>query len=279
MSNQSNVPAGFDPAVAIFMAKASAAVYDSPLGSLAAFRNQFKFEHPTSVTTIAINHKTDSLALTIEHDGNLYIIFRGTRSLKNLITDLDVEMVELDPPMYVTKRHGIKVHKGFWLALNSVWVELIQIIRSYIYNAAITPHTIILAGHSLGAAMAAECAAYIWNAFHVRSIGYTFGQPRVGNAKWRDFFHYCFPRWYRMIHCNDVVCRIPAMLRLYYQTEIEMFFDNADGLHVNWPWYKKLPSDIRGLCRHHWIDPDELLADHHVSTYVALLDGKWGKAA
>lgn len=279
MSNQppEQLPMGFDTATAIFMARASDAVYDMPPGTLLQFTNEFRFEHPGCEIHVIPSALTDSLCLTIESGDVLYVIFRGTRSLKNLITDLEAEIIPIGYPKFILPVPDTKVHRGFQIALDSLWPDLLPIINAYVYNAQIIPHKIIISGHSLGAGIGAECAGYIWEKFRFSPIGYTFGQPRVGNAAWRKFFEFAFPDWFRMVHCNDVVCRIPAILRLYRQTGIEMFFDNADALHVDWPWWKKLPSDIRGICRHRWIDVDVLLADHHMDSYVKLLERKWAR--
>lgn len=280
------LPTGFNPVLALELAAGSRAVYDLPQYSLQAYLDAKKFRYPGMKYGTVADGMTDSFALWMVIDGVLHIIFRGTRSLKNALEDMDVRMVRPGLREFSIGRPGLKIHQGFHEATMALWQGgLREAVREYMFRVESTdgsasrpylPYRIVISGHSLGAAEAAVCAAFIYEEFRLHAVGYTFGQPQVGNRAWRAAFEQTFPFWYRMIHSNDIVCRIPRLLWFYVQTKTDMFFEFNDRLFVDLHWWLKLPADIRGLCRHRWLNMEVLLEDHHVQNYCDVLERKWG---
>lgn len=103
-------------------------------------------------TQLAIFRQLDTLA----------VVFRGTSSLRDLITDADFKVIKVN---------GFKVHKGFYEAWKSVDTEII----ASLFQPGISH--IIFSGHSLGGALAL-IGGYLLDAEIV-----TFGSPRVLGSK------------------------------------------------------------------------------------------------
>ncbi len=147
----------------------------------------------------------DTQAFHYNDDENNVLIFRGTKELYDLLTDLSAEKV--DYPYAPT--HG-KVHGGFFKGFDCV--------RSQIEDVFNKPEnqkcTTILAGHSLGGALATLAAAFIAEKYHDKPCGkvmvYTYGSPRVGEKKWVEYFNTTRPIiHFRHRHHNDLVPTLP----------------------------------------------------------------------
>jgi hypothetical protein len=102
-------------------------------------------------------------------------------------------------------------------------------VRSVLTNPATADYSLIVTGHSIGAAIATLAAA------ELRSLGYyvdlyTFGSPRVGNAAFVDYVESQSPALgnnYRMTHLNDPVPQIPPTWIGYKHTSPEYWL--SDG--------------------------------------------------
>jgi hypothetical protein len=269
------LPAGFDPTMAIDMACASRAVYDMPLYPLKSYLDSKLVRDPKLQTFKIGDQRDDTFGMAWLTGGRLFIVFRGTQSLRNALEDMDVSMNRIYDTDINYTQPGIKVHRGFLITMNNLWIDTAKAVRAYDALPEDEKNGIIISGHSLAAAQSAICAAFIWSRFKITATGYTFGQPQVGNRAWRKFFNSRFPNWYRMVHCNDIICRIPRLLWFYTQTSIDMFFGLKDGLYLNLPYLRKLPMDFRCMWRHRFFDLDAMLQDHHVQSYVDLLMRKY----
>jgi pimeloyl-ACP methyl ester carboxylesterase len=94
---------------------------------------------------------------------------------------------------------GGKVHRGFRKALDEVWEEL----HAYLAQLKRGGRRIWMTGHSLGAALATLAAD-----LHGEVQGlYTFGSPRVGNARFKEC--YSVRRAYRFVNGSDIVAQLP----------------------------------------------------------------------
>ena len=126
----------------------------------------------------------DTQACVLCLDKYCVLAFRGTESVRDWLTDLDVRQVD-------------GVHEGFNTALDYVWDD--------IEGLDLNGKLLFLTGHSLGAALATLAASRL-------GFGtlYTFGSPRVGDEDFVERFnfeHIC----YRFVNNNDVVTRVPML--------------------------------------------------------------------
>jgi hypothetical protein len=135
--------------------------------------------------------------------------------------------------------------------------------------------TPVFTGHSLGGALAMLAAARAALRFpHC----YTFGQPRLFDCNFRDWYNYrAGPRTWRLVNREDIVPHLPIFsfvppLRLsrpparpsmgegprlgvngfYRHAGNLVLFDNAGGLGINPSWLFSLRSHARGLAADLW---------------------------
>jgi triacylglycerol lipase len=246
-------PLAYHPPTAAFLAAVSAAAYRPDAGAAwLAARG-----HVHAVVQAA---RTDTRA-PIACDGqDCVVAFRGTQDLRNWLTDLDCAFVRME---------NLRVHRGFYKALESVRPDLEAEIEGLRYER------LWLTGHSLGGALAMLCA-HAWGG-QVEGV-YTFGQPRAGDAKFRDNYNARLgARTFRLVHSDDIVARVPWLLGRFRHAGHEIFFPSPPvGRDSVEPWIdrsflQKLPSDLRGLAREWSFGPLALLNDHHINRYLALL--------
>ena len=122
------------------------------------------------------------------------ISFRGTESLRDWLTDLNVVSIE--------REYG-RLHRGFFSAFEDVREQLEDRIR----DAGSLP--LMLTGHSLGGALATVAAAEWHGMFDMQSI-YTYGQPAIGKGSFGSFFEANLgDQLFRIVNDDDVIARVP----------------------------------------------------------------------
>ncbi|MFB3922948.1 MAG: lipase family protein [Terriglobia bacterium] len=102
---------------------------------------------------------------------------------------------------------GMKVHKGFWNALDSLWPLVLQALQSL--SAYDGRTKLYITGHSKGGAMAALVAARLFFQENIEAAGvYLYGAPRAGNSAFVAGFPSSVPV-IRYEHHLDIVPLVP----------------------------------------------------------------------
>lgn len=177
------------------------------------------------------------------------VSFRGSHSIRNFLTDLDFG-TESCGDLPVAAGSDCKVHSGF----NAAWNQ----VRDSVYSSlaasrkAFPNHTVVVTGHSLGAAVGTIAAA------HLRSNGapcslYTFGSPRVGNQGFVDFVAGQQGEQFRVTHFDDPVPRVPPTLSLiggyrHLSPEYWLNVDNTSPSAVNVSSFQVCVGTENGAC-------------------------------
>ena len=216
--------------------------------------NRFKF----------IENETSGAKLFVAgNDRMILVACCGTDSIQDWISDLDFELVTV---------LGMRIHAGAYDQLHSIWDELDHTLAAFSNRA----QRVWFTGHSLGGMLAALAALLQIKIARRRAVagGYTFGQPRVGDAEFaRQFDAALKPVWFRAVEQEDVVPRLPRLAlalppTFFHQAGTEIFFDALGVTHFDLPWWRKLPSDVLGLYREWRQGRVALLADHAVAKYL-----------
>jgi pimeloyl-ACP methyl ester carboxylesterase len=232
------------------------------LAALASASYQPHAEFADWKTTVVACEGTDTLALVACDGVDCLVAFRGTQDLRNWPTDLDCAFTRLG---------NLRVHRGFYEAMESVRADLKAVVEEAHYQR------LWLTGHSLGGALAMLCAR-AWDGA-VDGV-YTFGQPRAGDAAFRDDYNDRLgDRTFRVIHADDIVARVPWLLGAYRHAGHEVFFGSKmDEVKRKIPSsyvldpsiLSKIPSDLWNVARQLRHGQLALLDDHHISRYLAL---------
>lgn len=140
---------------------------------------------------------TDTSAFLAVKDHHVVLSFRGTSSLKNVLTDLNAI------PATADWAPG-KIHRGFGNAADKVWTQIKEKLD------ALPGRDIWVTGHSLGAALAQLTAIRLEG--RVRAV-YTFGTPRVGDENFaKGYDRALVGKTFAHVNDQDVVTRVPSVL-------------------------------------------------------------------
>ena len=198
-------------------------------------------------------------------DGSALVAFRGTQpdEIRHLATNLQAQQMPWT-------ESGGRVHAGFGAAARSVLPQ----IGDWLAGPACQHSRLILAGHSLGAALATLAATVFPPALLV-----TLGSPRVGDAEFVAAL--ADLHVIRLVDGCDVVTQLPPALSFYAHAGLLTYISCIDGLCVDDPAPSEIEADrIEGRRRyateHAWKPGSVLLrelADHAPINYARAFFG------
>lgn len=227
------------------------------------FTNWYPFDTSSTHTQALLAVRADLAVLA----------FRGTEALNpnpgsfrltelNLtdgLTDANIRLIDWPAT-------GGKVHQGFANALQSGWPAI---------AASLAPLTqrLLITGHSLGAALATLAIT-----LHRNATLYTFGSPRVGNARFVEGMRAFTVHAY--VNCCDLVCQVPPEILSYRHVGPSHYIDRHGDIHDDWSSPAKdadrIAARAKYLVQYAFKSgnlPTRDLADHSAINYVSAIAG------
>lgn len=154
----------------------------------------------------------------------IFTLFRGSSNIQNWIDNIQISKIS---PYNDT---SISIEKGFYKAYEYVEIDLLKNVNNL--SLKYSANNIIIAGHSLGGALATLFAYSIvsnYNKYNILNL-FTYGSPRVGNNNFvKSFIGYNIPS-YRITHHYDMVPHVPEELLGYLHIPNEIWY-NEDNSH------------------------------------------------
>jgi predicted lipase len=140
----------------------------------------------------------DTQAMVLNTEDEIYLVFPGTDSETDILTDVTFELV----------RYGSgHVHRSFLDVAQKTYPKIIEAVKRLL---AFKPDAkVIVTGHSLGGALAMLYAEMLrGDGIEVTQL-ITFGQPRVGNGKFAKGFSELEIPYIRFVNETDIVPDVP----------------------------------------------------------------------
>lgn len=182
-----------------------------------------------------------SKGIVLRSPGGMIIAFRGTEAfnLLNWRTNFTINMTR-------HRRLG-GVHDGFYSALfhrpaaggSSLFEDVVDILRDAAQDVedgqGQSQQPVYITGHSLGGALASLFAAALAIqepdlAARVAAV-YTWGEPRVGDSKFRDVFNAAYgDRCFRIRNAGDIVPFLLPQWLGYRHRGRELFLTSFNGM-------------------------------------------------
>lgn len=150
---------------------------------------------------------------------SIVIAFRGSVDTANWI--LNLKTTRTSYPLCT----DCSVHVGFNQGFNSVKVQVDAHINDLL--ALYRTSKMILAGHSLGGALAVMAAAYLQNVYGQVTHLYTMGQPRVGNDAFAKFMTTFIPNSFRIVDYADQVPHVPQSILGFKHSGYEIWYQRG----------------------------------------------------
>lgn len=170
-----------------------------------------------TVVSTLYDKKTDLQGYVGLLNNMIYVVFRGTSSIRNWVDDIDV--VKTPYPDC-----NCNVHAGFYKStenvINQTLISIIHIQSKYSAN------NVIITGHSYGASCAQLISLELLK-HNIKSTVYNFGQPRIGDVAFSDFANKKLEgNLFRFVHNRDIVPHVPIY---HYKHSCREIFENDDN--------------------------------------------------
>jgi triacylglycerol lipase len=167
------------------------------------------------------------------------------------------------------------VHRGFMLALENVWPDMLAAIDDYRQQCKRQGKqipTLWITGHSLGAALATLAVAKLRMEEDRPLNGlYTYGSPRIGDRIFARNFNLEFKAAFRFVNNTDIVTRVPARLMLYSHVGNFLYLDEHKKLHSDIHWWYQFLDTAEGMVQDLLDGKMEIgaIKDHMMTEYIA----------
>lgn len=164
----------------------------------------YKAPNAGFVTTFSIYDKQHDTYGFIGYNPNqkaIVVAYRGTSDVANWLSDLN--LVKTSYPYC----DGCEVHKGFYDAEQGVITNVLNQVKEL--KSAYPSYTILVTGHSLGAALATLTAVDILMTISQDVRLFNFGSPRVGNTAFAEWASAKIQDRNRVTHHKDTVPHCP----------------------------------------------------------------------
>ena len=153
---------------------------------------------------------------------SIYVVFRGSTSIEDWANNLDAILTTYP------KCSGCEVHKGFYAAQQSVISTITNEVQTL--RAKYPSYTVVVAGHSLGAAMATLTTLDFMDSGIAPIRMFHFGSPRVGNTAFAEFASNRIVDRNRNTHYKDMVPHCPMHERFTHISG--EWYEDPQGLHA-----------------------------------------------
>jgi len=246
---------------------------------------------------VGVRPLSRALVITLREPNWILVVFRGTTP--SPLRGFFRESVINSSAGQVEWEQGSKVHQGYAKAYDVIKDRLEKDVIGRLERAqkrttdkADPNPRIVITGHSLGGAMAALCAARLGLNESIKKHNtkvslLTFGQPRVGDAKFKDLFEAkngsMNDGYLRVVNEQDIFARVPPKSGIWIPDDVfssdsskEMKKFTFSYEHAgDCVWYR---DDGRVLFREEpkgislrTVNPISIALDH--SRYAKLFDG------
>jgi predicted lipase len=182
---------------------------------------------------------------------------KGTNNADDVVKDVEATQIKIP---FCTDSKAL-AHDGFLDASKGIATRVAQVTK--------LGDRIIVAGHSLGGAVATIVAWELTTMGYRNITVYTFGSPRVFNKEAAAIYEAQVPNTYRFVHAYDAVPTVPWWWT--YTHVGQLIRINAAGDEL--PEHKGLFGLMRDIMDHCRRD----IEDHYMDKYVAAVIAYCGK--
>ncbi|KAF8308333.1 alpha/beta-hydrolase [Clavulina sp. PMI_390] len=143
----------------------------------------------------------------------IVVAHEGTNAEDPFSVAIDAQFIRTDinTTLFPSAPSGVEVHDGFAKTFALTADQILSTVQKGLSDN--NANTVLVSGHSLGAALATMTAVFLKeNLANTNISTVVFGLPRVGNQAWADFVDATLPDLRHMHNKNDPVPTVPPEL-------------------------------------------------------------------
>ena len=213
------------------------------------------------------DHATDTEGFIASNDTDIYIVIRGTKQLKDWLTNLQTQLTYL-----IKNTIKLGLHTGFLGGANGIVSNVAGFLSLELNKPIEKRRRVHLCGHSLGAIIATILSVMLYadGIFsHLIEDVYCYGSPRGGDKGFLKLWQDMIYPIYRYEHDMDIVPRMPPKGVYVHLGEcIKLYDTNEDK-----SWLQKIMRKFNYGIRVLMGDlSGESIKDHDIKTYHDLIN-------
>ncbi len=196
-------------------------------------------------------------SITSIHGDHVVLAFRGSEAIADWLANANF--------LPSAREAGVKVHSGFSDALDEVWSDI---------EARLDPAaSVVVSGHSLGAALACLAAWRLHRSGRNVHAVYGYGQPRTGHSDFRSAYESVLgDRTFRFINHIDLITRVPLLIQGYRHVGRRMYFDGEGRFHPDASGWAIVRDDVKYRLAHLGRVDSVGIGPHLIGPYQRLVD-------
>lgn len=165
----------------------------------------------------------DTKTVVVAHQGT------DPHQLLSIANDIKFKQVGANTTLFPQAGSGVKLHSGFQETQGRTADLVLSTVQSSLQSNGFK--TVLVTGHSLGAAVASLDAAMLRMALpsDVDVNAVVFGLPRVGNSDWADLVNQLMPEFAHITNQHDPVPDVPPHALAFEHPEGELHITKVDG--------------------------------------------------
>ena len=187
-----------------------------------------------SMETVVVSNSTTQANGFVGYTSDLnriVVAFAGTDPLviKNWIDDIDTVKIPFKgySPGAPVNCSACSVHRGFYRTYMSVQTQVAGAVAQF--RERYPNASLIVTGHSLGAAIAQHAALDLQGGGESIQFLYNFGQPRTGNEEFSAYSTGLLGgRTFRITHHKDPVPQLPFQWMGFHHEPLEIFYNELN---------------------------------------------------
>lgn len=186
---------------------------------------------------IYINKKEKIFGVILEDNinNNIWVCFRGTQTLSEIISDLKTKQIKSS----IFK--NCLIHEGFEKIYSVIRKNIMDTVKKNIMDKN---KNIIVTGHSLGASIATLTGLELSiNGYN--SVVYNFASPRIGNEEFKKMVNNNV-NVFRIVNQSDIVPTLPSSVFPNFENYKNPFIYNHCGILKSFDdnWFSSLNNHL-----------------------------------
>ncbi|GAA5805360.1 hypothetical protein HPULCUR_010876 [Helicostylum pulchrum] len=180
------------------------------------------------VTFSSLLTDTNGFVLRSDTQKTIYLVFRGTNSIRSAITDLVFTQMNYPPVS------GAKIHTGFYASFKEVVSSYFPVVQEQL--TAYPNYKVVISGHSLGGAQALLAGMDLYQRdkrFTSKNLSiYTVGCPRVGNPSFAYYVDSTGIPFSRSVNDRDIVPHLPPQAFGFLHPGVESWIRSSSNVRI-----------------------------------------------